>query len=414
MSRDVWLVATATACLAASFMGMQQLLKAIYVLRLGYGPAFVGLYFATGALSFSFSSIPAGMLGGRLGPRRMMMAGALTMLTGAALLPLAGNIPPGARAVWLIGAQIIGACGWATFNVNQTTALMAFTTDENRKFSYSFRESMAGFGTFVGAMVGGMLPAFFAWTFGATTASPIPYRDALIATVFVGLLGVVPLARVAPVARPARMPSRRAALPPLLPFAVFLACGFLSHSAMASSRIFFPPYFDQDFGLPTALIGLITSMGTALAVGAALASAPFSRRYGSPAMMMAASLGLSASLLIMALSPGWAGAAVGVIGTLALVSVWLPNYQMRLMEMAAPGQRALVAGIGSTAMSLGFASMSFNGGRIAAVAGYNRLFLLGAGLAAASVGLLWLSQRVPLRPPADEPLPVVVPEHRAS
>jgi MFS family permease len=394
MSRDVWMVAIATAFLAASFMGMQQLLKAIYVLRLGFGPEFMGLYFATGALSFSLSSIPGGMLGARLGPRRMMIAGALTMLAGAALLPAVELIPSELWVPWLLFAQIIGACGWATFNVNQMTALMTFTTDENRKFSYSFRESMAGFGTLVGALIGGMLPAFFAYLTGTTTAQPAPYRYALIATVFVGLMAMAPLSKIGVIAVAPKAPTRRAALPPLLPLAILLACGFLNHSAMASSRVFYPAYFDLDFGLPTAVIGLITSAGTALAVATALLGAPFARKYGSPAIMLFASLGLAGSLLLMALTPGWVGGAMGVIIGLALMSMWLPNYQMRLMEMADPAQRALVAGAGSMAMSLGFASMSFNGGHIAASAGYNRLFMLGSVLAIASAGTVWLSLRV--------------------
>jgi predicted MFS family arabinose efflux permease len=333
----------------------------------------------------------------------MMGAGALTMLGGAALLPAVELIPPAARAPWLLLTQIMGACGWATFNVNQTTALMSFTTVENRKFSYSFRESMAGLGTFAGALVGGMLPAFFAVISGATTATATPYRYALVMTVLVGLVGMLPLSKVSYVAiTPGTATVRRSALPALLPLVVLLACGYLNHSAMASSRVFYPPYFDLEFGLPTAVIGLITSAGTALAVGAALAGAPLARKYGSPAMMLFAALGLTGSLLLMALSPGWGAAALGVIGALALMSVWMPNYQMRLMEMATPEQRSLVAGAGSMAMSLGFASMSFSGGHIAASAGYDRLFLLGAGLAVASASMIWLSQRLASRQQVEE------------
>ncbi len=401
LGHDVWFVAIATAFLSASFMGMQQLLKAIYVLRLGYGPEFMGLYFATGALSFSLASIPGGMLGARFGPRRMMILGALTMLGGAALLPVAEFIPTQARPVWLLSSQFVGACGWATFNVNQMTALMTFTNDENRKFSYSFRESLAGFGTFLGALIGGLLPAFFAALTGVTTALPAPYRYALIASVAIGLIGIAPLSRIGYVPTPPKAPTRQAALPTLLPLAVLLACAFLNHSAMASSRVFYPAYFDLEFGLPTALIGLITSVGTALAVVAALLGAPFARKYGSMAIMLVASLGMTGGLLVMALTPGWVGGAVGVIVTLALISMWVPNYQMRLMEMADPTQRALVAGAGSMAMSLGFASMSFNGGHLAAAAGYNRLFLLGAILAFASGIMVWVLLRVQRNAPEE-------------
>jgi predicted MFS family arabinose efflux permease len=225
-------------------------------------------------------------------------------------------------------------------------------------------------------------------------------------TVLVGLMGIIPLSRVSYVAvAPTTTTARRSALPPLLPLVVLLACGYLNHSAMSSSRVFYPPYFDLEFGLPTAMIGLITSVGTALAVVAALAGAPFARKYGSPVMMLFAAFALAASLVLMALSPGWVSAAIGVIGGLAVMSVWLPNYQMRLMEMATPEQRSLVAGAGSMAMSLGFASMSFSGGHIAASAGYHQLFLLGAGLAIASAALGWISLRIASRERGVEPSP---------
>ncbi|HHX43862.1 MAG TPA: hypothetical protein GX714_07750, partial [Chloroflexi bacterium] len=51
-ARDVWLLESATALLAGAHLGMMQLLKVLYILRLGYGPDYVGTVFASGALSF--------------------------------------------------------------------------------------------------------------------------------------------------------------------------------------------------------------------------------------------------------------------------------------------------------------------------------------------------------------------------
>jgi predicted MFS family arabinose efflux permease len=405
LGRDVWLVALTSAFLSASFMGMLQLLKSIYVLRLGYGPEFTGVFFATGALSFSLSSIPGSIAGGRFGPRRLMIGGAIMMLGGVLLLPIAEFAPISARSACLLSAQIIASSGWSTYNVNQISAMMSYSTPENRKLAYGFRESMGGLGTFLGALIGGVLPALFAYALGTTTMGPAPYRYAIFASVLVGLIGLMPLFRVASVPVYPRSATRRAALPPLVPLAILLVCGFLNHAAMASSKVFYPPYLDQEFGLSTALIGLITSIGTALAVVAALASARLSRRRGTSASMMLAALGLAGSLLLMALIPTWGTAAVGAIVMLALMSVWLPSYQMRLMDLATPEQRSLVAGAGSMAMSLGFATMSFNGGRIAATAGYGQLFLLGSAIAMTCAALIWFTLRFVSRQEVAEPVP---------
>ncbi|MBM3188295.1 MAG: MFS transporter, partial [Chloroflexi bacterium] len=81
-SRDVWLIAAASGLCSSAFLGMMQLLKVLYVLRLGCGPELVGTLFAAGALSFSLSSLPGGALGARFGPRRMMIVASLALAVG--------------------------------------------------------------------------------------------------------------------------------------------------------------------------------------------------------------------------------------------------------------------------------------------------------------------------------------------
>jgi len=57
--RDVNLLLLATGILAISFFGIQMLLKILYVLHLGYGPAYLGMFNAAGALGYMAMSLPA-------------------------------------------------------------------------------------------------------------------------------------------------------------------------------------------------------------------------------------------------------------------------------------------------------------------------------------------------------------------
>jgi predicted MFS family arabinose efflux permease len=364
---------------------MRQLLNSLYVLRLGYGPEFVGTVFAVGALSFALSSLPGGALGGRFGPRRMMTVGVLVNMLGMILTPIAESVPSSLRYYWLLFSQAFTASGWSIFVVNQIPALTGFTDLRNRQSAFALKEGAAGLGMFVGALVGGMLPGGFAGLLGITTAQAAPYRYGLYVAIGLALTGLAPLAFLDPVQRIRRSRgSTSAALPPLLPVALLGLCAFCNNGAVASCKAFASAYMDREFMLPTSLIGTIMSIGMFLACLGALSSSRVARRRGSGHTMMVASLMLGLNLFLVSLVPHWMAAGMGAIGTLALSALWRPAYQVLQMEMATPEQRSLISGVGAMAMSLGFGTVSFGGGYVVAAVDYRRLFLVGAGLATAS------------------------------
>ena len=403
-SRDVWLLSLATGLLAGAHLGMMQLLKVLYVLRLGYGPEFVGTLFAAGALSFSLCSVPGGILGGRFGPRRVMLAGAATTVVGMAILPLVEVAPLALRPLWPALVQVIASAGWAVMIVNQVAALMVFATAENRKGAYALKEALAGLGTFLGTLTAGMLPAAFAGPLGLALEGPAPYRYALCVSAAVGATALVPLMLLAEVPGVPRSPARASAATALLPLAVLMACAVLNHGAVASCRAFAYAYMDTTLRLPTWLIGAITSVGMFLAIPGALASPRLARRGGSGHAMLAASFGLVLSLLLMASLEHWAAAGVGVMGVYVVSAVWIPAYQVVQMEMVAPERRSVVAGAASMATSLGFGAMSLAGGYVAAAFGYQRVFLVGvawAGLGGLLMGGLLAGRRSGRRGPRE-------------
>ncbi|MFQ5794339.1 MAG: MFS transporter [Candidatus Bipolaricaulia bacterium] len=93
-SRDVRLYLITTVLLGFTiFGGIYSVLLNLYLLRLGYGPEFVGLFNAVGLLTFAVFSLPAGALGGRWGSRRTLIAGLGLTSVGLGVLPLAEFIP---------------------------------------------------------------------------------------------------------------------------------------------------------------------------------------------------------------------------------------------------------------------------------------------------------------------------------
>ena len=193
VGREVWLLCLATGLINAGYLSMMGLLKTIFVLRLGYDAAFVGTIMAVGSLSFALSSLLGGILGGRFGARPMMIAGAAMVAGGMALLPLTEFVPVAIQPLWPPLVQIVTSAGWAWVAVNLVPALTAFSEPENRKDAYGLKEAAAGSGMFLGAIVGGLLPAFFAGALGLSLDTPAPYRYALMASVLVALAALIPI-----------------------------------------------------------------------------------------------------------------------------------------------------------------------------------------------------------------------------
>ena len=70
LSRDVRLFLVSVMASGVCYMGLYFLLINLYLLRLGYGLEFIGVFVSTGAFSFAISSLPAGIAGRHFGSRR--------------------------------------------------------------------------------------------------------------------------------------------------------------------------------------------------------------------------------------------------------------------------------------------------------------------------------------------------------
>jgi len=391
-SRDVWLLGLAVALLTGGNLGMMQLLKVMYVLRLGFGPESIGALFAAGALSFSISSLPGAALGGRWGPRRALFLGGAINVFGLAMFPFTESVPMAWRSVWPVLVQLVSSCGWSLLMVNVVTLMCAVTSTENRKGAYALKEACGGLGMFLGTLIGGMLPAIFARPLGLTLDHPAPYRYGLVVAVILALLGIIPLlfVRSAPPApRIGRQARGRLDMAPLLALAPLIVAGFMNNGAVASCKAFAYAYMDREFLIPTSVVGVISSVGMGLGVFGALSSSRLARGRGSGHVMIIASAALAGALLMMGAIAHPAMAALGTIAQFLLSALFVPAYQVLQMETAEPEWRWLVAGACNMGMSLGFGTISLGGGYIVAAAGYRRVFLVGLLFAVASAVVMW-------------------------
>jgi MFS family permease len=403
-SRDAKLLIAVTGILAVSFFGIIALLGVIYLLRLGYGPEYVGVFSAIGALTYMSMGIPSGALGTRLGTRKAMLIGGSIVVIGMTLLPLTEFTPLALRDLWPFFSQVILTIGWSMFNVNLVPALMTSTTEWNRNTAYALSSAFRETGTLVGMFIGGLLPEMFAGLFVQPLDGPIPYRFSLWVGAAMAAIALIPLRRIKKAVMPARKThaDKPRSPAPILLIALMSIYIYIRHAGWATCQSFCNAYMDADLHLSTSSIGLITGVVQIGAIIASLLTPRLMARYNNGGALLLTTVGVAVSLLPMGLIPHWTAVSVGRIGFQVSSAMWITVLQVFLMELVDSEWRALTYGITSMAMGFGFGSSSLVSGYVVAALGYRSIFLIGAGLDFVAAAVLWgvLKKQTRLKAPA--------------
>lgn len=393
-SRDVQLLTLATGILAVSFLGVQTLAKTLYILRLGYGLEYLGLFSAVGAIAYMVMGLPSGALGNHIGTRWSMVCGGIITVVGMAVIPLVEFLPPAWHYTWPLLTQVLTSVGWSLFSINLVPALMSGTTVDNRSSAYAINSMIRGFGAFIGALLAGILPNLGYTFFGYAPDQPDSYRLSLWLSALLGLFALMPLfaVRTTTQASPTDLTQTTTTFPTWIFFWLVLHV-YLAQMGIAVCQTFCSAYMDTDLRLSTAVIGLIAGASQFAGVLSPLVAPRLAARYGQTWLMTITTLAAAFSLLPLALLPHWLGATIGSLGVTALAAVWMPASQVFQMELVDARWRGLAYGIVSMAMGLTYTSASLAGGQIAAQWGYSYLFLLAGGLSLLGALISWAIQR---------------------
>jgi MFS family permease len=391
-SREVWLYLVTPALIGFTvFGGIYTVLLNLYLLRLGYGPDFVGLVNAAGFGALAVTALPMGALGRLLGVRRAMILGMTLMMAGSALLPLAEFIPVALRQGWLLGMYALIQVGMTLHIVNSQPFLMDATTPAEREHVFSVQVALWPLAGFVGSMIGGLLPGYLAPLVGVTLADPAPYRYTLLVAAVLLLPGVWALTRLAEpkVRKTVHEAGAGTAVAPVGLIILIATISYLRGGGEGVGRTFLNVYLDEGLQISTAQIGTLLAVTQLLAVPAALSAPALVRRWGKEPLMLCGTFGVAVSLLPMALIADWRAAGVGLLGILLLTSVSRGPFMIYIQEVVEPQWRPLISG--ATTMTFGFSwfTAALGGGYIIATQGYRELFLAGALLNLAGGLLLW-------------------------
>lgn len=396
--------------------GIFSVLFNLFLLRLGYGPEFIGVVNSSGLLAFALFSLPAGLWGRRWGIKRMLVIGMWTMLSGGIFLPLAELLASPWQEWGLIGGYIAVMTGLAFFFVNSTPFLMGNVSSEDRNRVFSLQTALISLAAFVGSLVGGRLPALFATFLGLTTDYAAVYRYPLLLAgivlapgLLLALLAEDVDPRLAEKGSTESTTSRQRGVVGAAPFmllAMLVMVRIFQVSGVATTSTFFNVYLDTDLNVSTTQIGVLSALGRLMAVAAALLVPLLARRWGNLNLVVWACAGTALSFLPLAFLPHWGAAGLGYIGIVGLSAIRYPAFIVYAMELVAPEQRGTVAGSGEMASGLIFAVIALGGGYWISAFGFSTLFLISSLLSAIGAVSFWAYFRTIRR---DQPVEQTAP-----
>ncbi|MFP3896415.1 MAG: MFS transporter [Anaerolineales bacterium] len=365
----------------------------LYLLRLGYGPEFIGLFNGMSSLGFALSCLPAGALGARLGSRRAMSTGLILTMLGFFLLPV-GELLPLFQGGWLVATRLLVGFGESLFFVNARPFVMALAHPRMRGHVFSMRSAVQPLGGFVGSLLGGFLPGFFARLYHIPLDHPLPYRlPLLLAPILLlpALLAIRCTKDASP--RQSQGPERSNVNRGKLPLVTIALVAFFSlfrGVGRGSTSAFFNVYLDTTLDVPTATIGTINAAGQIVSIILALFTPLFIAHLGNAQSYLLGSLATALSLLLIALAPHWAVAGLGGVGVNAIAGITIPTFSVYQMEAVGIPWRSIMSGSTSMAIGVSRSLIALGGGFIVAAMGYRSLFSMGASLMLAGVLLFWI------------------------
>ena len=411
-NHDVKMCLLASALLGFSYFGFVGVLLNLYLLRLGYDPSFIGVVNAGAPIAFAICSVPAGMLGRRIGSRKATIAGITILALSIGLMPLAEWLPMAWRNAGFVVTRLLTGLGFALYQVNTNPYLISATTEAERNEVFSLQVGLLPAAGFFGSVVSGFLPGMLAGWLDVTLTDPAPYRYPLIlaSLLLLPAAGVLfsaneaeydqlaePVDKLNPVV--ASEQSKRAALldgpMPIMIIALLAITATTRMAGEGAARTFFNVYLDADMGVSTVTIGLLAAFGQIVAGPAALFAPIMAIHSGKAATVALATGGIALGLFLMGLIPHWAGVGLGFITVTGMLSITRAMTNVMYMEIVRPNWRSLTSGVTSAAMGVGFATATLGGGYVINAVGYQMLFLLGGASVTASALIFWLSFRKP-------------------
>ena len=381
------------------FGGIFQVLVNLVLVRLGYGPEFVGLLNGVGLLSLSLGSITAALLGQRYSSTSLLRLGYSCYVIGLLLFPVGTYFAGTLQRSWMLVTYSIGFFMGAIFAVHMNPLMMLSTTESQRNDAFSYQMAIMTFGGFVGATVAGGLSSFFVRLSASSAESPTPYTWTLFSGALLALIGVVAAFFLKDVS--VEDPEQISAATPqpeettdpfpwkiILTIALVISLRIVGESA---ARNFTNLYLDIEFSVEPSQIAYIYSVAQFLAIPASLLAPVLMTRFGRVNVFNWATIGVSVFVITSAFAPGWLLVTVSYVFILGLAQIARPAITIISMESVSPRWRSSMSS--SNIISIGIAGLvtALAGGLMIGSVGFTAFFVAAAAVTFAGVAVFYFN-----------------------
>jgi len=341
------------ALISFSYFGIQSVLLNLYLLRLGFGPAFIGMLTASGQLIWAVAALRAGAVGRRVGLRTALVAGSAFLAFAMGALLLVEALPRAVWTVWLFGSWALLWVGAALTTVNSTPYLMHVSTPEERNHAFVAQGAVMAMTGFAGSLAAGVLPQLVVNWLGGSLDQPAPYRYALWLVPLLYAICTTVWAGARPVRLVADRATSDAAGRPVGLFVFFGLVVFLQSAGEGAVRTFFNVYLDGDLGVSTAWIGTLFGVSQLLSLVPALVTPHLLGRWGAARVLTASIVGIGVAMAPLALFVHWLPATLGYIAMMIALAVNGPARNIFSQEIVAPRWRTTTSAIATIGLALG-------------------------------------------------------------
>jgi MFS family permease len=357
---------------------------------MGYAAAFL----TAGALA---ALLPAGKLVDKRGSRPVLLA---AVLLGAVGL-IAGALVSQPLPVY--AASLATGAGTGSWRVALGPMLMRLTHEDSRARAFSWNVALlVGTGA-LWILIAGGVPGWLASTFGLGTLTSI--RLTLVAggagtLVSLGLFALLPAGGAAPDGTPAgSRPSGEAAAVPVplgVVLLVVLVAGWMLAPALVTP--FFNIFFQRQFDMPVARIGVIFAAAHGVTAIAIFGSGELASRLGPKRALAGWMLLFGPTMLLLAVTGSLGGAIVLYLVQGFVSPATNPLIDQVLLELAPPGRQGAVSSWRNAATDGSGAAGAAVGGMVLDGASFGALFVLAGvvALVAAPLLIYGLMRRVAL------------------
>ncbi len=351
------------------------------------------------------SLLVAGRLGDMLGRKRLLRAGLLLFTAASLLAGLAPNLAA------LVAARVLQGLGAAVMMALTVAFVTELVPETETGRAMGWLGTTSAIGTALGPSLGGLLIELAGW------------RAIFLLNLPLGAGALLLAKRYLPVdpTRPSEARVRFNVLGMLASFRdprlrASLVANLLVSAVLMATMIVGPFYLSIALALGTRDVGLVMSVGPAVAALTGVPAGRWVDRYGAQRSAAAGLMGVTAGALALAVLP----AALHVLGYVVPIAVITAHYALfqaannaSIMRDAPPQQRGVISGALGLSRNLGLITGASAMGAVFAAAtgasdvtsaspeavarGMHVTFALAAVLGAIGVALLARSQASPSR-----------------